>query len=305
MRREFSKTVEILSKIKPELIFLTGDLGFMALENVRAAMGEQFVNIGVSEQNMISMAAAMAHEGLQVICYSIAPFAVFRPAEQIRLDVCLHRKNVKIVGNGGGYGYGIMGATHHAIEDLAVMSAFQHIHCYIPLCNEDVEGAVQAMLCHENPAYLRLGYGSLPEGWNLPAFAPIRQLACGDKLTVAGMGPVLGNVAKALEHTDDADIFVISELPLHTLSTEFQQSIAKTGELLVIEEHVQRGGLGEHLSLHLLKSGISCKLFHHCAQGYENGQYGSQNYHQKQNRLDKDALQQTITNIIDGKSFTS
>jgi transketolase len=298
MRKEFAKTIETLAATKPELIFLTGDLGFMALENVRAAMGERFVNVGVCEQNMISMAAAMAHEGLQVICYSIAPFAVFRPAEQIRLDVCLHRKNVKIVGNGGGYGYGIMGATHHAIEDVAVMSAFQNMHCYVPLCNEDVAEAVNAMLRHDNPSYLRLGYGLLPDGWNLPAFAPVRQLAHGDKLTIAGMGPVLSNVAKALEHNEDADIFAVSELPLHTLSAEFQQSVAKTGKLLVVEEHVQRGGLGEHLALHLLQSGISCRLFHHCARGYESGRYGSQNYHQKQNQLDKDALQQTITNII-------
>jgi transketolase len=298
MRNEFSRTVETLSKTKHELVFLTGDLGFMALENVRTAMGERFVNVGVCEQNMTSMAAAMAHEGLQVICYSIAPFAVFRPAEQIRLDVCLHRKNVKIVGNGGGYGYGIMGGTHHAIEDLAVMSAFQHMRCYIPFCNEDVEEAVKTMLHHEEPAYLRLGYGVLPEGWKLPAFAPMRRLSYGDKLTVAGTGPVLGNIAKALEHREDADIFVVSELPLHTLSVEFQQSIAKTGKLLVVEEHVQRGGLGEHLSLHILQSGVRCKLFHHCARGYENGLYGSQNYHQKQNRLDSGALRQTITSII-------
>jgi transketolase len=298
MRKEFSKTVEALSKTKPELIFLTGDLGFMALENVREAMGARFVNVGVCEQHMISMAAAMAHEGLQVICYSIAPFAVFRPAEQIRLDVCLHRKNVKIVGNGGGYGYGIMGATHHAIEDIAVMSAFQHIHCYIPFCNEDVKGAVETMLSHENPAYLRLGYGLLPEGWNLSEFAPVRKLAGGDKLTVVGLGPVLGNVAKALAYNGIADIFAVSELPLYTISEELQQSIVKTGKLLVVEEHVQRGGLGEHLALHILQYGIPCKLFHHCAHGYVSERYGSQNYHQKQNRLDEDALRQTIMNII-------
>jgi transketolase len=300
MRKEFSQIVETLSTTKPELVFLTGDLGFMALENVRAAMSARFINVGVCEQQMISMAAAMAHEGLQVICYSIAPFAVFRPAEQIRLDVCLHKKNVKIVGNGGGYGYGIMGATHHAIEDIAVMSAFQSMHCYIPFCNEDVEGTVKVMLSHENPSYLRLGYGFLPKGWNLPEFAPMRRLACGDKLTIVGMGPVLGNVAEALKHNEDADIFVVSQLPLHTISTEFQQSILKTRKLFIIEEHVQRGGLGEHLALHILQSGIQCKLFHHYARGYENGRYGSQSYHHKQNLLDKETLAQIIKNSIYG-----
>jgi len=301
MRKEFSTTIESLSKTKQNLIFLTGDLGFMALENVREAMGERFVNTGVSEQNMVSMAAAIAHEGLQVICYSIAPFAVFRPAEQIRLDVCLHNKNVKIVGNGGGYGYGIMGATHHAIEDIAVLSAFQNMHCYIPFCNEDVEGAVRAMLSHEYPSYLRLGFGALPAGWLLPDFAPVRKVASGAQLTVVGMGPVLNNVAKALGNSVEADIFAVSQLPLSELPEELRESIAKTGKVLVIEEHVQRGGLGEHLALHLALAGMKCKFVHCCAKGYENGLYGSQNYHQQQNGLDAETLAQTINTIAYGK----
>jgi len=300
MRKEFADTIISLSKTKQNLIFLTADLGFMALENVREVMGERFVNVGVSEQNMVSMAAAMAHEGLQVICYNIAPFAVFRPAEQIRLDVCLHAKNVKIVGNGGGYGYGIMGATHHAIEDIAVMSAFQNMRCYIPFCNEDVAGAVNEMLSHDYPSYLRLGYGVLPAGRLLPDFVPIRQLAGGDQLTVIGMGPVLNNTAKALENIAEADVFAVSELPLTTITEELRESITKTGKVLVVEEHVQRGGLGEHLALHLAMSGIRYTFVHCHAKGYENGLYGSQDYHQKQNGLDAASLAITINTMLYG-----
>lgn len=100
MRREFSKGIETRALANDKIIFLTGDLGFMALENVRSAINERFINAGVSEQNMITMAAGLASEGYSPVCYSIAPFAVFRPAEQIRLDVCLHNMDVKIVGNG-------------------------------------------------------------------------------------------------------------------------------------------------------------------------------------------------------------
>jgi len=301
MRKEFSNTITSLANVKPNLVFLTGDLGFMALENVREALGDRFVNAGVSEQNMVSMAAAMAHEGLQVICYSIAPFAVFRPVEQIRLDVCIHKKNVKIVGNGGGYGYGIMGSTHHAIEDIAVVSAFQHMRCYIPFCNEDVEGAVNALLSHEHPSYLRLGFGALPSGWSLPDFSPIRKLASGAQLTIVGMGPVLNNAAKALENLAEADVFAVSELPLSTLSEELKESVAKTKKVLVLEEHVQRGGLGEHLALHFALSEMNCKFVHCYAKGYENGLYGSQSYHQKQNGLDVETLIQTIKSMLYGK----
>ena len=102
---------------QPDFVFLTGDLGYSAIEPLRDAMGSRFVNAGVAEQNMISVAAGLARSGLKPWVYSIAPFAYARPFEQIRNDVCLHDLPVTIVGNGGGYGYGVMGATHHALED--------------------------------------------------------------------------------------------------------------------------------------------------------------------------------------------
>ena len=104
MRAEFARAMIALYDQVPNLVFLTGDLGFMALEGVRARYGERFINAGVAEQNMICVAAGLAHEGLIPWVYDIAPFAVLRPYEQIRNDICLHNLPVKIVGNGGGYG---------------------------------------------------------------------------------------------------------------------------------------------------------------------------------------------------------
>ena len=177
MRKEFSQWIEAFGRNDPRFIFLTGDLGFDALENVQKALGPRFLNMGVAEQNMITVAAGLAQQGLLPLCYSIAPFAVFRPFEQIRLDLALHRRNVKIVGNGGGYGYGIMGATHHAIEDLAALSALQNFACFVPLCNSDVAGCCQQLFARIGPAYLRLGFGLWPSALGpLPAFQPVRKL---------------------------------------------------------------------------------------------------------------------------------
>ena len=174
MRKEFSSWIEAFGRRESRLVFLTGDLGFGALENVQAALGPRFVNMGVSEQNMMSVAAGLAQQGLLPLCYSIAPFAVFRPYEQIRLDVALHGLPVKIVGNGGGYGYGIMGASHHALEDLAVLSCLPRFACVVPLCNPDVPAAGEALFAHDGPGYLRLGLGLWPESLGpLPRFAPV------------------------------------------------------------------------------------------------------------------------------------
>lgn len=303
MRAEFGEEIKQLVAKDDKIVFLTGDLGFMALEGIREAMGSRFVNAGVSEQNMITMAAAMASEGLTPICYSIAPFTVFRPAEQIRLDVCLHNQNVKIVGNGGGYGYGIMGSTHHAVEDIGVLSCFQHMVCYIPFCNEDVSDVVTAMMKRKGPAYLRLGRGAKPERIKLPKYQAIRRVVTGGKVTVISVGPVALNAIAANERLESktknaVDIFVVSEIPVLKLTKELVDSLERTKKLLIVEEHVSRGGLGENISLLLMKAGISVKTIHLCARGYENGRYGSQDYHLEQNELDETSISRNIEELI-------
>lgn len=302
MRKEFSHWIEQFGRSEPRLVFLTGDLGYKALENVQAALGSRFVNMGVSEQNMMSVAAGLAQQGLRPLCYSIAPFAVFRPYEQIRLDIAIHQLPVKIVGNGGGYGYGIMGASHHALEDIAVLSCLPDFACVIPLCNEDVAGAGDALFEHSGPGYLRLGLGTWPIALgDLPVFSPIRSLVKAQtnapKLTVVGMGPVLLPLLPWLQEQRQCDVHAVSQLPLPELSADLQASVAGSGQLLVVEEHVSRGGLGEHLAAQLATHGVPFTLHHRHAVGYPDDRYGSQAWHQHQSGLDVASLQELITRL--------
>ena len=121
------------------MVFLTGDLGFMALEPLRDAMGPRFINCGVAEQNMISVAAALSYEGLEAWTYTIAPFCYARAFEQIRNDVCLHGLAVKLLANGGGYAYGVMGPTHHALEDYGILLTLPNMTAFVPAFTEDIE----------------------------------------------------------------------------------------------------------------------------------------------------------------------
>ncbi len=303
MRKEFSQWIEAHGRREPRFIFLTGDLGFAALENVQAALGPRFVNVGVSEQNMVSLAAGLARQGLRPLCYSIAPFAVFRPLEQIRLDAGVHNLPVKIVGNGGGYGYGIMGATHHAIEDLAVLSCLQNFTCVVPLCGPDVAGAGEALCALPGPGYLRLGLGAWPDGIGaLPAFQPVRPLvaarAAPPRLTVACIGPVLLALLPELAAHGQIDVFAVSALPLPGLPEALVESVRASGQLLVVEEHVARGGLGEHLAAHLARAGVGYRLHHRHAAGYPGGRYGSQAFHQKKSGLDAGSLRDTVKRLV-------
>ena len=164
---------------KEDFVFLTGDLGYNALEPLRAAMGPRFINAGVAEQNMISVAAGMSSLALVPWVYSIAPFVYARPFEQIRNDVCMHGLHVVIVGNGGGYAYGSMGATHHALEDYGTLLGLPDMHAFIPAFAADVPVIVNRLFDFKRPSYLRLGRCEKPGDLTLPPYAPWRRLCDG------------------------------------------------------------------------------------------------------------------------------
>src|SRR5271169_6181836 len=190
MRNAFRDTLLELAP-DPAFVFLTGDLGFQALEPLRDEMGERFINAGVAEQNMVSVAAGLAKEGLRPWVYSIAPFLYARAFEQIRNDVCLHRMPVILVGNGGGYGYGGMGSTHHAIEDYGALLSLLGMRVYLQAFDCDVSQSIRYLTRADHPAYLRLGLSEQPKGFSPPPFAAWRHLLTGGGPTIVISGPLV------------------------------------------------------------------------------------------------------------------
>ena len=297
MRKEFSAAIEQLGAEDEKVVFITGDLGYNALEGVVKTLGPRFINAGVAEQNMVGMAAGMAYRGYKVFCYSIAPFAVYRCLEQFRNDVCLHKMPVFIVGNGGGYGYGIMGSTHHALEDLACLSSLQNVRTYIPAFADEVAPMLGQIVEQARPAYLRLGVGpATPAGTTTEgSFRHVVRSAT-PRGTVVALGPVAANVLKALEAAELAgqfDVYTVTNLPLDLPPTLAQRWAGRP--LLVVEEHVSVGGLGQQLGVKLLAQGaVPSPFVTLTAQGYPNGRYGDQQYHQQQSSLDAASIAQHL-----------
>jgi len=299
MRKQFCDAM-VARGVDPRVVFLSGDLGFMALEPLQQSLGQRFVNAGVAEQNMISVAAALSRTGLEAWAYSIAPFCTARPFEQIRNDVALHGLPVKIVGNGGGYGYGVMGPTHHAIEDYGTLLSLGGVRACVPAFDQDVEAAVHAAGDMPFPCYLRLGRGEAPAGFVPPPFEAWRQLTAGGGPSVAVVGPLAGTYLQALQALPEAarpNLWVVGLLPIeHYLPPpEFLQQLARAGALLVVEEHVARGGFASELLLHLAPRGLAPPRFGHlCARSARYERYGSQGYLRRQSGLDPDTVSAAI-----------
>jgi transketolase len=115
---------------------------------------------------------------------------------------------------------------------------------------------------------------------------------------VAGIGPVLLNTLPWATENERTDVFAVCQLPLPALPPSFLESVAASRQLLVVEEHAARGGLGEYLAAALAREGIAFRLHHRHAAGYPAGRYGSQSYHQQQSGLDKTSLQAAVAGLI-------
>jgi transketolase len=300
MRAEFAQAMVALFETRKDLVFVTGDLGYQALEGVAEAYGERFINAGVAEQNAVSLAAGLAREGHLPWVYSAAVFTVLRPYEQIRNDVCLHKLPVKLVGNGGGYAYGIMGATHHALEDVGALRALPNMRLYLPLVAGDVARVVSRMAEDPLPNYLRLGLSAKIPG-EVPAFAAWRRLKRGRSCVVIGMGPVLQGLYElgASELFDEPEIWSVGTFPLEDIPAELAASIKEKRRVVTIEEHYRACGLGEALSHLLLTSRVvpeSLVCLH--AAGYPSGRYGSQRWHLEESGLAGKPLALQLLEIV-------
>ncbi|NUQ63691.1 MAG: transketolase [Pirellulales bacterium] len=280
----------------PAFVFLTGDLGFQALEPLRDAAAGRFINAGVAEQNMVSVAAGLAWSGLKSWVYSIAPFVYARPYEQIRNDVCMHDLPVKLVGNGGGYGYGVMGATHHALADYGALLCLEPMQVFVPAFAADVPPIIRRLGEFSHPAYLRLGRCELPAGYGLPVYSAWRQLLEGGGTALAVVGPLAGGILGAVSRLRVArrpNLWVITELPIRAgeIPPAFLSQVQSAGHLLVVEEHVAQGSVGQMLAHALVGLGKAPRRFtHRCALGYPTRSYGSQTFHRRECGLDPESI---------------
>lgn len=290
MRSDFTKEAERLFLSDPTILFITGDLGFNAFEGLSKKLESRFLNLGVAEQNMIGFAAGAALAGFRPWVYSIATFATLRCLEQIRNDICFHNLPVCIVGNGGGFTYGIMGSTHHALEDLGVLKGLPNIRLYFPSESDQVALAVRQIQAFSSPAYLRLGFS--PYKARIPFLSEnratfTRHYLRGDRLTLIGVGHILPLIFEAFARDSAAfqevDFFSVSRFPFDPQEDALlMESAVKTGRVVVVEEHYAAGGIGESLKAVLALT----ESFDILAPRYDlNHRYGSAQFHLNQSGL--------------------
>ena len=248
MRNAFAKAVTELSDFHPELVMLAGDIGNRLFDSLKDKHPNRFFNCGVAEANMTGVAAGLAASGMRPITYTITPFNTVRCLEQIRLDVCYPNLPVIIVGTGAGLSYAGLGATHHSMEDIALLRTLPNMHVVCPADPIEVKLAVADALRLARPTYIRLGKKGEPTIHDGEPDFQIGKgiiLRNGSDIAIVSVGNML---AEAIESANQLQNHGVSAevISLHTvkpLDTGLLNNLFQNKKLVaVVEEHSLIGG---------------------------------------------------------------
>jgi transketolase len=263
MRKRSLDMVYELAKKDERIVFIGSDLGAGTLDNFRKEIPSRFFMEGVSEQNIVGMAAGMALEGRVVYVNTIATFLTRRCFEQVVLDLGLHNVNVRLIANGGGVVYAPLGPTHLAIDDIAIMRAVPNMTVVAPCDAEEMTRLMPQTVDYPGPIYIRLGKGGDPVVSD-PA-KPFRigkaiEMTSGDDVLLVTTGVTL-KIALEAAAALKAQGTSATVLHMHTvkpLDTEALLSHASRVKAIVtIEEHTIVGGLGGAVAEVLAEAGFN------------------------------------------------
>ena len=225
--------------------------GSASLAPFAEAYPEQFVETGIAEQDLVSIAAGLAHCGKKSYAASPACFLSTRSYEQCKVDVAYSNTNVKLIGISGGISYGALGMSHHSAQDIAAMAAIPTMRVYLPSDRFQTTKLVQALLKDEKPAYIRVGRNPVEDIYSeencpfemdkatvLKEGADAAIIACGEMVRPAMEAAEL--LEKEGIHATVLDMYCVKPLDSEAVIKAAEQ--AKV--VVTAEEHAPFGGLG-------------------------------------------------------------
>jgi transketolase len=306
MRNTFVKVLLEEARKNKDIFVITPDLGFSVLEEFENEFPERFLNVGIAEANAVDIAAGLALSGKVVYVYSIIPFITMRPFEQIRVNLAYMNTNVRLVGVGAGVTYGPAGATHHAIEDIAIMRALPNMTVFSPCDPWEVEYATKASINHKGPIYFRLAKKGEPIISNCSSnfsFNTANIIQEGKDIHILFTGnasDVALEVAQYLKNKYQKSVNLVSIHTIKPFDAQMIYNIMETQKpIFTIEEHNIIGGLGTVVAEYIAESKYNPKFKRFALPDEYSHYVGSQKHiREKFNFTSKTILQEIMDIII-------
>lgn len=265
MRMVFAETLTKLAREDKDICIVTPDMGYSILDVFEKEFPDRFFNVGIAEQNAVSVAAGLALSGKKPYVYSIIPFVTMRCFEQIRVDVAYMNTNVKLVGVGAGFEYGSAGYTHQGVEDLSVMRCLPNMIVCGAGDNREIEEITKQSVEIDKPMYIRIGRH------NRGIFNHCDEIKIG-KASVLEQGEDIALIATsnmlpgAFDYAEKLKKqgrkpYIISMHTVKPIDKEVILNLVNKGvEINTFEEHTIVGGLGTAVAEVIAESGKGVKF---------------------------------------------
>lgn len=242
--------MEHAAKDRDVVVLCSDSRGSASLAKFADAFPAQFVEVGIAEQDLVSISAGLAASGKKAYAASPACFLSTRSMEQARVDVAYSNTNVKLIGISGGVSYGALGMTHHSAQDIAVMGSIPNMRVYLPSDRFQTEKLMHALLEDDKPAYLRVGRNAVPDVYDeeIPFVMDRATLVRdGGDVTLIACGEMVKAAADAAEILAKEGIScrVLDMYCVKPIDREAVEKAAlETKAIVTVEEHSVIGGLG-------------------------------------------------------------
>ena len=307
-RAMFGQFMINIAKKNKKLMVLSADLGRSSgLARFKIEFPKQYISVGISEQNLVGVAAGLANEGFKVFVTSFAPFLSMRASEQIRMNLGYMKHNVNLVALGSGLSMGFLGNSHFGLEDIAIMRTIPNLNVTCPAdCSELGKVLDDYAFNNRGPSYIRLT--GIPGSKNLYdknysyKFGKNITITKGNDILVLSHGSILGQIRASVEALKKKNINVelVNVVSLKPIDDSIITLFKKYKKIITIEEHTSVGGLSSIMSEKLLKNEINSKLFS-ISLPDKFGPTGTYNYLLKYHGLDSESITKKIIKIIKKK----
>ena len=304
MRSAYLETLYDLAQKDKNVFALISDNGAIVYDKYRKDLPEQYINAGISEANMVGMAAGMASRGKIPFAYTIGAFLAYRAYEFIMNDVCLQNENVKLVGIGAGCSYSLLGPSHHTIFDLAALRPLPNLTIFSPASPWEVKKVVRAAYEIQGPVYIRLGTNRESEIYENDYEFEVGKgvvVRSGTDVTLVSTGSIVYDVLQAAYELDREGISA-RVINIHTIKPFDREIIIKAGRetkaIVTVEEHHINGGLGSAVAEVIAEENMDVKFRRMGLKDFARG-YGTHDAVKALNSMGVQDIMQCAREILD------
>jgi len=291
MRNIIINSIYDFMKKDKKIFFLTADMGINLVEKIEKQYPERYLNVGISEQNLIGVAAGLCKIGYKPFVYTISNFLIHRCFEQIRNDILLHKLPITLIGTSTGFDNASLGPTHHVIDDWGPLKSFPGIDIYCPSSRKYSENIIKKILRKKKPTYIRIPKGSFEKIKTSNDYFYLKGKFKKIIMVSYGYG---AEICFEIFKSNNISSLIINKL--HPLKKKVIQNILnKYNKIVVFEDQMENNNLCSSLAKLLINRNKKNSLVGLAPKYYEIKNGNTKEYYLKKHKINKETVLKHLT----------